>query len=180
LASTPNVSPTPREPANPPQIETPVLLTAKFTDPASPSLSVYNPSADVVEDVLWDMVAFRTSDLCFFGFQTQKIDFIKPQSKSANMMMELATMPKNAEGCDGSIREGDELTGSVSIDCAHCSIQTYIVHLVWRKSGWYFESDMKAGYIVPKDMSNEGRQKYVQMLTSEQFASKRIEITLQQ
>ena len=92
------------------------------------------------------------------------------------MAMELATMPKNAEGCDGSIREGDELTGSVSIDCPHCSIQTYVVHLVWKKSGWYFESDVKGGYILPKDMSKEGRQKYVQSMTSEQFANRRIEI----
>jgi len=172
----PNVSPTPQEPAKPTQPETPVMLTAEFISPASPALSVYNPSADVEEGVLWEMVAFRTSDLCFFGFQTQRIDFIKPQSRSANMAMELATMPKNAEGCDGAIREGDELTGSVSIDCPRCSIQTYIVHLVWKESGWYFESDTKGGYIVPKDMSKEGRQKYVQFMTSEQFASRRIEI----
>jgi hypothetical protein len=126
------------------------------------------------------MAAFRTSDLCFFGFQVQNMGFIKPQSKSGNMAMELATMPKNAEGCDGSIRAGDELTGSVSIDCPHCSTQTYIVHFVWGESGWYFESDLKAGFIVPKDMSNEGRQKYVQFYTNDRFASQRIEITQQQ
>jgi hypothetical protein len=152
------------------------MLAAAFVGPVSPAISVYNPSAEVIEGVLWEVVAFRTSDLCFFGFQTQKIDYIKPQSKSANMAMELATMPRNAEGCDGSIRDGDELTGSVSVDCSRCSIQTYVIHLTWKESGWYFESDLKGGFLVPKERTVEGRQKFIQLLTSDQFASRRIEI----
>ena len=169
----------PQEPAKSTQTVPPVMLRAEFINPASLSLSVYNPSEDVVENVHWSMIAFRTSDLCFLSFVTKDIGYIKPNSKSANYEMELTTMTKYTEGCDGQIREGDELTGSVSIDCPHCSIQTYIIHLVWKNSGWYFESVMKAGYIMPKDMSKEGRQKYVQLMTSEQFASKRIEITPQ-
>ena len=173
-------SPTPQESPKPAQPVASVMLKADFINPVSPSLSVYNPSTDVVEGVIWEMVAFRTSDLCFFGFQTKDVGYIKPQSKSANYEMDLATMPKSSNGCDGAIRPGDELTGSVSIDCPHCSIQTYIVHLVWQQSGWYFESDMKAGYVVPKDLSPDGRRKYIQLMTSEQFLSRRIEITQQQ
>ena len=178
LRPKPEVFSTPQEPAKPTQPSNPVMLTAGFINPTLPSLFAYNPSTDVVQGVLWEMVAIRTSDLCFFGFQTRDMGFIKPQSKSANYSMELATMPKSIEaGCDGSIKEGDELTGSVSIDCPQCSVQTYIIHLVWKQSGWYFESDLKGGYIVPKDMkSKEARQKYVQLLTSGQFTSKRSEI----
>lgn len=170
------VPPIPQESTKPVEPQGPVVLTAEFTGPTSPAFSVYNPSADVVEGVLWSMAAVRNSDLCFFGFQTQKIDYIKSQSSGPKMLMELATMPRNAEGCDGSIKEGDELTGSISFDCPHCSIQTYIIHLVWKQSGWYFESDVKSGYILPKDTSKEARQLYIQTLMSEQFASKRIEI----
>lgn len=175
----PNVSPTPQEPATPTTSQSLVMLTAGFVDPTSPALFAYNPSDNVVEGILWQMVAVRTSDLCLFSFATKEVGFIKPRSKSANYAMELATLPKGTDGCDGVLKNGDELTGSVSIDCPRCSIQTYIIHLVWQHSGWYYESDLKAGIIVPKDMSNEGRQKYVQILTSEQFASKRIEITQQ-
>jgi len=170
------VSPPSQESLRPVQPTPPVMLAAAFVGPVSPAISVYNPSAEVIEGVLWEVVAFRTSDLCFFGFQTQKIDYIKPQSKSANMAMELATMPRNAEGCDGSIRDGDELTGSVSVDCSRCSIQTYVIHLTWKESGWYFESDLKGGFLVPKERTVEGRQKFIQLLTSDQFASRRIEI----
>lgn len=163
--------------APPQQQQDDVFLTAEFVNPQSPSISIYNPSKDVVEHVLWSMVAIRTSDLCFFGFATQSIDYIKAESRSSNYAMELATMPKNLDGCDGgTLAEGDELTGSVSVDCAHCSIHTYIIHLVWKQSGWYCESGMKAGYIVPKDMSKNGRQAYVDLLTGPRFADKQIAI----
>jgi hypothetical protein len=171
----PLVPPT-QKPATPAQPVTPVMLTGEFTGLTPPALSVYNPSEDVVEGVDWAMVVFRSSDLCFFSFPTQNLGYIKSRSKTLGEAMDLATMPKNAMGCDGSIREGDELTGSVSIDCPHCSIQTYIIHLVWKKSGWYYESDTKGGYILPKDASDAARQQYIQVLTGEQFASKRIEI----
>jgi hypothetical protein len=165
-----------QEEVKPTQPASPIMLTAEFLSPASLGITISNPSGDVVENVDWSMIAFRTSDLCYFGFVTTDIGYIKPRSKSANYQMDLGKMSKVADGCDGQIREGDELTGSVSIDCPHCSIQTYIVHLVWKTSGWYFESDLKGGYIFPKEKTIEGRREYVQFLTSEQFASKRIEI----
>lgn len=160
----------------PPGPQQPVVLTAEFIDPQSPLIFISNPSDDVVENVNWAMIAFRTSDLCYFSFGTKDVGYIKPHSRSANYRMELETMPKYSEGCDGQLREGDELIGSVSIDCPYCSVQTYIIDFVWKQSGWYFESDVKAGYLLPKDMSKEGRRKYVQLLTSDKFASRRIEV----
>lgn len=153
-----------------------VLLAATFTGPTQPSIAIYNPSEEVVENVLWEMVAFRASDLCMFSFATQAIGFIKAESSSANYAMQLATIPKITEPPGCVLKPGDELTGSVSIDCAHCSSHAYIIHLVWGQSGWYFESPIKGGLALPKNMSNDGRLQYIQTLTGEQFAAERAEI----
>jgi hypothetical protein len=152
-----------------------VQLSAVFKNPSSLSLVVFNPSDDVAENVSWAMVAFRTSDLAFFGFQTQSIGYIKPHMESANYFMELATMPKSTDG-DGQIKEGDELTGSVSIDCPKCTIRTYLIHVVWKREGWYFESPLQGGYILPKDGSREGRARYIHETTGEQYVNQRIEV----
>jgi hypothetical protein len=135
---------------------------------------VVNPSNEVAETVSWSMVAIRARDLCYFGFPTQMIGYVKPHSMSARYSLSLESLAKYSEGCDGQILESDELVGSVSIDCPHCSVQTYIVDLVWKRSGWYFEAPLKAGYILPKDMSPPGRQRYVDLLTGPQFAQQRV------
>ncbi len=154
---------------------TPVQLSAVFENPSSLSLAVFNPSDDVVEDVSWAMVAFRASDLSYFGFETEPIGYIKPHARSLNYAMNLETIRKSTDG-DGQIKEGDELTGSVSIDRPKCTIRTYIVHLIWKRQGWYFEFPQQVGYVVPKDMSKEGRARYIRQLTDEQYANQRIEI----
>jgi hypothetical protein len=151
-STVPNKSAKPTEP----KASVSVLLKAEFINPSSLSIGLYNPSEDVVENVSWAMAAFRASDLCFFSFPTQAIGYIKPESRNANYAMPLSTMQKYNEGCDGVLRSGDELTGSVSIDCPRCSIHAYIIHLVWEQSGWYFEYPEKAGYVMLKDMSNKG------------------------
>lgn len=172
------IAPTPQEPSRPAPSESAVQLTAEFINPESLSIAVYNPSDDVIENVIWSMVAFRTSDLYLFSFATQSIGYIKPHSRSANYSMALDTIPRDTEEGNTQLREGDELTGSVSIDCPHCSVQTYIIHLIWKQSGWYYESPQKGGYIVPKDTSKPGREQYIELLTGPQFAPNRIPIVL--
>jgi hypothetical protein len=180
----PSSTPRPKAPIKskpdeaPPPVTLPktlVQLSAVFKNPSSLSLAVFNPSDDVAENVSWAMVAFRTSDLAFFGFATQSIGYVKPHMESANYFMELATMQKSTDG-DGQIKEGDELTGSVSIDCPRCTIRAYIVHVVWKREGWYFESPVQGGYVVPKEGTKEGRAKYIQELTGEGYANQRIAI----
>jgi hypothetical protein len=177
----PSSTPRPKTPiktkpeAPPPVTNKPVQLSAVFKNPSSLCVAVFNPSDEVAENVSWAMVAFRTSDLAFFGFQTQSIGYIKPHMESANYFMELATMPKNTDG-DDQIKEGDELTGSVSIDCPKCTVRTYLVHVVWKREGWYFESPLQGGYVVPKEGSKEGRAKYIHEITGEQYVNQRIEV----
>lgn len=155
--------------------ESPIHLSAAFSDPQSPVIVVSNLSDGVAEGVIWSMVAIRSSDLNYFGFATQTIGFIKPHSQTARYSLDLPTIPKSSDG-NGQIADGDELTGSISIDCPRCEIQTYVVHFVWGHSGWFFESKQKAGYLVPKDMSKDGRARYVQLFTGDAFANDRIEI----
>jgi hypothetical protein len=153
----------------------PIQLSAMFYEPQSPSIVVSNPSGRVADGVTWGMVAFRTSDLSYFGFATQSIGYVKAHSESAPYLLDIPHIAKNSDG-NGQIADGDELTGSINIDCPQCAIQTYMVHFVWGHAGWFFESKQKAGYIVPKDMSKDGRSKYIQLFTSNIYAKDRIEI----
>jgi hypothetical protein len=155
----------------------PIRIAATFYTPQSPSIVVSNQSGRVADGVAWFMLAFRTSDLGYFGFTTQSVGYIKPHSTSAPYQMDLPRIAGSSDG-SGPLKDGDELTGSVSIDCPQCEIQTYIVHFVWGHSGWFFESPQKAGYIVPKDMTKDGRAKYIKLFTGDTFAKARIEIKL--
>jgi len=161
----------------PPESESPVQLSAAFYNPQAPSIVVSNPSDHVAENVNYGMVLFRTSDLALFSFSTQTIGYVKPRESTAPYLM--PTTPGYSEN-NARIADGDELTGSVSIDCPKCKIQTYIIHLVWGHNGWFYESPQKAGYVVPKDMSKDGRAKYIQLLTSDIFAKQRTEIVAKQ
>lgn len=155
--------------------EIPVQLTAQFYNPQSPDIVVSDPSDHVVEKIRWGAILFRTSDLSYFSFATQAIDYVKPHAVSGSYQMFPPGIQRVSDG-SGQLADGDELTGSVFIDCPQCKVQTYIIHLVWGHSGWFYESQQKAGYIVPKDMSKNGRAKYIQLLTSDVFAKDRIEI----
>jgi hypothetical protein len=162
------------KPPNQPS-EGPILISATFFDPQSPVIVVSNPSDMVAEGVAWAMVAIRTSDLSYCGFVTQSIGYIKSRSASAPYLLDVPRIPKGCDG-DGQLKDGDELTGSISVDCPQCEIKTYIIHFVWGKSGWFFEWNDRSGYVVPKDMSKAGRAKYIQQLTGDEFAKDRIEI----
>jgi hypothetical protein len=157
------------------QGESPIQLSATFYDAQSPSLVISNSSERIADGVIWGVIALRTSDLSYFGFATQSIGYIKPRSESASYLLDLPRIQKVSDG-NGQIADGDELTGSIFIDCPQCEIQTYIVHFVWGHAGWFFESPRKAGYIVPKDMSKDGRAKYIRLFTGDTFAKDRIEI----
>jgi hypothetical protein len=163
------------KPEPPKAIENSIAISAMFSDPQAPNISVSNLSDTVAENVIWSMIAIRTSDLSYFGFATQSVGYIKPHTESGHYSLNLANIQKTSDG-DGQIKVGDELTGSISVDCPRCEIRTYIVHLVWLKSGWFFEFPEKTGYVVPKDMSKDGRSKYIQLLTGDSYADKRIEI----
>lgn len=154
----------------------PIQISAVFLDPQAPTIVVSNSSDVVAEGVTWTLNAIRTSDAEFLGFVSQSLGYIKAHSETARCSLELNRLPHSSEG-NATIKDGDELTGSISIDCPHCQLRTYIVHFVWLKSGWYFEYPGKsAGAILPRDMSKEGRERYIQWLTGPAFADKRIEV----
>ena len=153
----------------------PINLSASFYDPQSPTIVISNLSDHVADGVVWSMFALRTSDLSYFGFVTQSVGYVKAQSKTNFYLLDLARIPKTSDG-NGQIVDGDELTGSISIDCPQCEIRTYIVHFVLGHSRLFYESKLKNGYIVPHDMSKEGRAGYIQTLTSAEFTKDKIEI----
>lgn len=159
-----------------------IQISAMFFDPQSPDIVITNSSDQVAEGVGWSLVAIRRSDLSYFGFVTQSMGYIKPHRESAKYGLELDKIPKGFDGGDGQIHEGDELTGSISIDCPRCEAQTYIIHLVWKRSGWFFKFSNDGGYILPKDMSADGRAKYIDLLTGggDRFNGDRIEISPKQ
>jgi len=166
-----------RAPPEPLPSESPIQISAAFSDPQSPVIVVSNLSDSVAEGVGWNMVAIRRSDLSYFGFAGQSVGYVKPHTDSARYSLELDRIAKASDPVGGQIHDGDELIGSVSVDCPHCEARTYIVHLVWKRSGWFFEYSKAGGkHVVPKDMSSAGRARYVEWLAGDSFKSNRVEI----
>jgi hypothetical protein len=162
----PQLPKTPTSAVSATQTSIPIMLSATIMNPLNPMIVVTNHSDQVAEDVTWAMILYRASDNVFFSYKTQTIGYIKANSISANYEMNL---PGNLGISDGNeqIKAGDDLTGSLSVDCPHCQIQTYVVHFDWGQSGWLYESEIKAGYIVPKNpLSKEARAAYIQALKS--------------
>lgn len=144
----------------------PIVLSARIYDPQSPSIVVSNKSNRVAENVTWELLVFRTSDLSYFSFRTQTIGYVKPDSVSSPYSMNLEGIIGEVDG-DGSMKPGDHFVGSLIIDCPECQGATYLVSLDWKQGGWIWEAPTYQGkLLVPKDMSREGRAKFTSMIES--------------
>ena len=91
--------------------------------------------------------------------------------------MKLESLPKVAEG-DGQMKKGDVFTGSFSVDCPDCRGITYIVHLVWGESGWFYEvKDLPgARILVPPDLSADSRRNWIKFLNDSAPSGDRVPI----
>ncbi len=155
----------------------PIVLSARLAYPANLAISIENKSDRTANDIVWEVLLFRESDSAYFSFATQKIGYQKALSKGTFYVMNLANLPKAAEG-DGQMKKGDVFTGCVMVDCPECTGVTYIVHFVWGESGWFYEvKDLPGGKLIaPSDMSPEGRGQWIKFLNDYAPSSERVSI----
>jgi hypothetical protein len=139
-------------------------VTLRFVYPKAPALVIANPSDSVVRDIkwavgLWNMDLPDRDDPLPIPVST--FDWIRPHDEGG---------PQNL--FDGPLvapllKSGNRLFGSVSVLCPECSRgRTYIVYIVWGKSGWFSEvENEKAGkLIIPANFLKEGREAYFKAL----------------
>lgn len=157
----------PAKPVKPPaEIQSALTIKASIVDPVSPAIVVENTSDQVAQGVIWELILFRARDLTFVSQPTQNIGFVKPHSKSAPYWMFSPGIPRytkdNVAMRDGDIKVGDSLTGTLIVDCPNCTGVTYIVHFEWGQGGWFSEMKQMDGKLaLPKEMTNEGIEKYI-------------------
>lgn len=136
------------------ELEKPIDLTVSLSNPLDPAISITNVSDSPAENISWEVVMYRTSDLSFFSFATQQFSYVKAGQTSAKYTMSLPSLLRLPQGA--LMREGDEFIGSMSIDCAHCKGNTIMLGFVWGKSGWFFDLPNGNGKVfVPNGNSNE-------------------------
>jgi hypothetical protein len=78
------------------------------------------------------------------------------------------------------LKSGDHLFGSASIICPKCFRgRTYIVYIVYGKSGWYSEIEKvtSGGTIIPKNFLRPTREVYFRELEAQVPQKNRIPIT---
>lgn len=155
----------------------PIIISARIENVASPSIVVENLSNTLADHVTWELVLFRVSDLAFLSYVTADIGYVKGRSTSSRYFMDLENRQKFTEGGDPHLKNGDELIGSVALDCPDCKGATYIVHFVWGTSGWIYEvKSIGPKLMLPKDMTQSGRRQFVTALEQSVPQSERIPI----
>jgi hypothetical protein len=149
-------------PKAPPAQTSGLPLKVSLINPTNPDLIVENQTDSVAEGILWELVIFRTTDQAFFSYATQNIGYVKAHSKSAPQSMSLNALVQ-APGGGGQIVNGDNLIGTLSIDCPTCSGTTLIVYFVWGSSGWFYVvPDGNGKLLMPKDLSKETVSRFIE------------------
>jgi len=141
----------------------PIELSVSIISPSAPGLVVENQSDKVADGVRWELVMFRISDHAFLSYATQNIGYIKAHSKTPPYVIEPNELPRAPGG--GEIKEGDNLIGSLIVDCPLCKGVTLVVSFMWHSSGWFCEvPGGNGGLLLPKGLSPEVISQFIEML----------------
>ena len=148
----------------------PIDIEAIISYPKCPAISLRNLSNRVATGLTWEITLFRTTNFNFTSsgqqqiyvtsLPTQQMGFVKAHSEDLPSTM----FPEAYCRSDGPIKEGDDLIGSLFVDCPECGKgTTYIVHLVWGKSGWYVHVNIpQGGMLIPIKLNTPIFHAYVQ------------------
>jgi hypothetical protein len=158
-----------------------LILSVMLKDPPDPVIVVENLSNSVAEGVGWELVMFRVSDQAFFSYVHQSIGYIKAHSKSAPHALQLNTLA-HAPGSGeipggGQLVAGDDLIGTLAVDCPLCRGTTLIVHFVWGSSGWFSElPDGNGRLYLPKGMTRESVTQFITIVDGLSKLAQRVNI----
>jgi hypothetical protein len=133
---------------------TPISLEVTMGQPRDPVIRVENATDYLADRITWEFVAFRRSDLALLSYSTQNIGYVKAHSIGPNVLMSLNTLPRAPGG--GPLNNGDEVIGTLVVDCPLCRGESLIVDFVWGKSGWFYQvPDGKGRIWYPKTIDKE-------------------------
>jgi hypothetical protein len=144
----------------------PTVLSVSLIQPVEPAIVVENLSDNVANEVTWEFVAFRTADLTFFTFPTRPLGFIKAHGKNTPNALQLDILPYPRTPGASGLNNGDNLVGTLLVDCPTCRGNTLIVNLVWRSGGWFYDDPDSHGLLVPKDMTANSIRGYLEYLNT--------------
>ncbi len=151
-------------------------LALRFIYPKHPALVLINQSPVVAKNIKWT-VALWNMDLPErndpLPIPVSTFDFIRPNQEGGpqNLFDTPAVKPL--------LKHGDRLFGSASV-CSPDCIQgrTYIVYIVWGKSGWFAEvrGEKSGSILVPSKFLKESRKLYFKALEDMVSKNSRIPI----
>jgi hypothetical protein len=121
-------------------------VTARFVGRSPTGIILINKSDASAEGIKWSPLLFNVDEAIRaandsrqvfiqpLAVPAQSVDFIRPHQESLSMDI----FQQRLGGLN--VREGDRITGSVSISCAKCARgHTFIIFIVSGKTGWYWE-----------------------------------------
>ena len=142
-----------------------IELAVSIVDPSAPGMLIENKSDNVAEGIIWSLVMCRASDRIFLAYASQAAGYVKARSKNLPLLIEPNKLPHLPIGVN--IADGDNLVGSLSVDCPLCKGVTLIVSFVWGSSGWYYEFPEGNGKtFLPRNPRPDGIPQYIEMLNA--------------
>ena len=124
----------------------------------SPAFSVINQSDSIARSIRWNIVLWNTElpdQAVTLPIFTYPIEWIKAHEQSGPVTI-FGQPPVQ-------LKEGDRLIGSAAVDCPNCVPKSYILYVIWGRSGWYAETGRrwKGKLVMPADgVSRAGREAY--------------------
>lgn len=146
----------------------------RFVYPQSPALIITNKSTVVASDINWIVVLWNMS-------HPERNDYLPIIENSPGVAYPLMT-PKtfgwvNPNDESGPInifenpkvskllKPGDKLLGMAAVNCTPCSKgSTYVLSIVWGKSGWFAKTNADGAPILPVNLLKETRLGYFKSL----------------
>jgi hypothetical protein len=140
-------------------------VSLEFAFAESPALVLLNNSDEIARQIKWTVELWNLDDPKVYSnpnapdtinnheplpIPVTIFDFIRPHSKSGPLDL------FNSAAVRSNVKLGDRLIGSASVICPDCERgHTFIVYIVFKKSGWYYEiTDNKSGdVLIPKRLT---------------------------
>jgi hypothetical protein len=151
-------------------------VSLRFIYPKAPALQIVNESDAIVRDIKWSVVLWnldipdRNDPL---QIPTSSFDWLRPHRWGGPQ--DLFSRPAVAQ----LLKPGNRLLGSAAVICPECDRgRTYIVYIVWKEGGWFWElkDETSGNALIPRSFADGAKANFFQALEEMAPDSERIAI----
>ena len=145
----------------------PATVDLRFAHSKSPVLMIYNNGVSVAREIKWRVFLWNMDlpdRIDPLPIPEQTFNWIKGGGSGGPVNI------FNTPLVSPLLKSGNRLIGYAWVDCPACARRhNYVIYIVWGESGWIATIEHKKSHgdlIIPKDISKDGLEKYLNDIES--------------